>query len=62
MTDETGSRVDSSIDLMLAQIITAMRKISFRGTGILAAWLNLFLVGMTVSTKGLLMAGGAGKF
>ena len=62
MTDETGSRVDFAVDLMLAQIIATMRQVPFRGIGKLGARLDLFLVGMAVSTEGLLMAGGAGKF
>jgi hypothetical protein len=51
MTANTGCRVDFTVDLMLAQIITTMGKVSFRGVGKLAARLDLFLVGMTVGTE-----------
>ena len=62
MTGDTGSRVDFAVDLVLAQIITTMRQVTFRRIGILRARLNLLLVGMAVGTEGLLMARCTGVF
>lgn len=62
MTLDTGSRVDFAVNFMLTQIIASMGKIAFGGIGELGAWLDFFLMGMTVGTKRLLMTGGTGIF
>lgn len=62
MADETGSRINFAVNLVLAQIIATMRKVPFRGVGKFTARLNFFLVGMAISTEGFLMAGSTGEF
>ena len=60
MTGDTGRRIDSTIDLVLAQIIAPVRQIAIRRRGILAARFDLFPVCVTIGAERLLMAGGAG--
>ena len=62
MTLGTGSRIDPAIDLVLAQIVAAVRQRPLRGILVLVARLDLFLVGMAIGTERFLMAGGTGKF
>jgi len=61
MTPDARGRIDLAVDLVLAQVITAMGQRPFGRVEVLVARLDLFLVGMAVNTEGFLMAGCAGK-
>jgi hypothetical protein len=59
---KTRSRIDLTVDHMLALVITAMGKRTFGRIEVFVTWFDLFLVGMAVSTERLLMACRAGEF
>jgi len=52
-------RVDPAVDLVLTEIVTPVRKRTFRRIGKLVAGLDFFLVRMAVDTERFLMASGA---
>ena len=60
MTFHTRSRVDSTVDLVLIQIISPMRQGPLRGILVLVARLQFFLVRVAIGAERLFMADFAG--
>jgi hypothetical protein len=56
MARNTGCGIDLAVDLVLIQIISAVRQGPFRGVLKFVAWFELFFVRMTVGTEGFRMA------
>lgn len=53
-----GSRVDPSFNAVAAQVIAAMRQVTFRGSLVFIAGLELLFVGMAIRAEGFAMARG----
>jgi len=59
MAFHAGSRIDAAVDLVLVQIIAAMRQRPLRGVLVFVAGLDLFLMRMAIRAKGFLVTDAA---